>query len=820
MSTLVRRLSTCVQHHSSRRTSIGATELSTSPADTASKFSLPDDEDGDNVLTSSLLYPQVTPQKLDPLPLINSSSPQKFDPLTFINSSSPQKLDPLTFITSPSPQKLDPLTFINSSSPRQLECCSPVQLSSSLVGKSYLPAVYSSPFKYVHETSPHLTPGTWVPQNQLRRSSDSSPTHLLKWTTTPSQEKRFSLDVTCLAEFNVSHELPSTNTPTSVKSSSIFSSEQRPLTTTSRTTLLSVGLPYNPRLHLSSHSLSGSPVISHSNSNTTRATQQQQQQPPPPQQQAQQQPPPPQQQAQQQPPPPPPQQQQPPPPPPQQQQPPPPQQQQQLQSQQPPPPQRHPPPPLLLPPPSPFSPFLSPTQLTPTVSPEVFVENLGDFPISPPPLPPPIKAKKKFTFDLQKDEYPYCNHEKVYIKVTAPDSELTLDITNDVSRGSLGCWSELKKLESRRASWNALPTRKSAIFINGSDEADRYYVSRSDYVATSPHNIPIECEPKLSSLLCDTLSPPRGKILGRGGFGVVKVACYEGRKVAVKVLKGRRGVATCINEARVLVLPVSPHVVQTHAVVQCCPSQQTAQISWSVEKGGQDEIVSLDVLRSLFKLSLDDTTHPDGPEDEDEEDRSVSWGLVVSELCTTLTLLTLINDTSHSITTSTKIRFTHELAKGLSFLHNEGLVHLDVKPANVLLTRHFHLKLADFGCCSAEVINTKPVSCYATHATPLLLHQTSPYYTPHPHHYTTPDVPSQLHYTKRRLTPHTLTTTPLLRYTTSDVPSSPSATPLNITTLNVALHSTPSPLHPHHYTSSPLHLFTSTLLHHLQRFQQ
>ncbi|KAK3869992.1 hypothetical protein Pcinc_024734 [Petrolisthes cinctipes] len=170
MSTLVRRLSTCVQHHS-RRTSIGTPELSTSPGAT-SKFPLPDDDDDDDFLPTSLLYPQASPQKFDPLP------------------------------------------FINSSSPRQLES-SPVQLSSSLVvGKSYLP-VYSSPFKYVNETSAHLTPGTWVPPNEVRRSSETSTTHL-KWTT-PSQEKRSSLDVTWLAEFNVSHESPSTSTQTSVR---------------------------------------------------------------------------------------------------------------------------------------------------------------------------------------------------------------------------------------------------------------------------------------------------------------------------------------------------------------------------------------------------------------------------------------------------------------------------------------------------------------------------------------------------------------------------------------------------------------------------
>lgn len=45
-------------------------------------------------------------------------------------------------------------------------------------------------------------------------------------------------------------------------------------------------------------------------------------------------------------------------------------------------------------------------------------------------------------------------------------------------------------------------------------------------------------------------------------------------------------------------------------------------------------------------------------------------------------------------------RFSQELANGLAFLHTHGLVHLDVKPANVLLTHQFRLKLSDFGCCT------------------------------------------------------------------------------------------------------------------------
>ncbi|KAF9155886.1 copper transport protein ctr1 [Actinomortierella ambigua] len=45
----------------------------------------------------------------------------------------------------------------------------------------------------------------------------------------------------------------------------------------------------------------------------------------------------------------------------------------------------------------------------------------------------------------------------------------------------------------------------------------------------------------------------------------------------------------------------------------------------------------------------------------------------------------------------TKIRLAHEIAQGLAYIHQEGVLHRDLKSANVLLTKHMEVKLADFG---------------------------------------------------------------------------------------------------------------------------
>ncbi|KAG0256886.1 hypothetical protein DFQ27_005430 [Actinomortierella ambigua] len=45
----------------------------------------------------------------------------------------------------------------------------------------------------------------------------------------------------------------------------------------------------------------------------------------------------------------------------------------------------------------------------------------------------------------------------------------------------------------------------------------------------------------------------------------------------------------------------------------------------------------------------------------------------------------------------TKRRLAHEIARGLAYIHQEGVLHRDLKSANVLLTKHMDVKLADFG---------------------------------------------------------------------------------------------------------------------------
>lgn len=135
--------------------------------------------------------------------------------------------------------------------------------------------------------------------------------------------------------------------------------------------------------------------------------------------------------------------------------------------------------------------------------------------------------------------------------------------------------------------------------------------------------------------------------LGSGGFGEVKTAKWNGSEVAVKHLRenhNRDLVRAIRKEIRTHASLHFDHVVQLYAASTIAPNLCMVM-----------EFASEGSLRQCLHSTREPLAHP------------------------------------------LQAAFLFDIARGMSFLHNKGILHRDLKSANVLVFANSRLKLCDFG---------------------------------------------------------------------------------------------------------------------------
>ncbi|KAK6626993.1 hypothetical protein RUM44_009470 [Polyplax serrata] len=165
--------------------------------------------------------------------------------------------------------------------------------------------------------------------------------------------------------------------------------------------------------------------------------------------------------------------------------------------------------------------------------------------------------------------------------------------------------------------------------------------------------------PKIGTLSADTperntnfyknienISDCRLRILGKGSFGTAIQATYKGELVAAKVVPPHKS-STLKNELNNFFLS-HPNIVKTLRVI-------------SNEENG-------------------------------------SCGLVIMEMCSSSNLENLILEESYNLTVNSVVSFATDICRALDYCHSQRVLHLDVKPKNVLVNLTTNTcKLCDFG---------------------------------------------------------------------------------------------------------------------------
>jgi len=152
------------------------------------------------------------------------------------------------------------------------------------------------------------------------------------------------------------------------------------------------------------------------------------------------------------------------------------------------------------------------------------------------------------------------------------------------------------------------------------------------------------------------------RLLGSGGFGSVFEAMYNNCKVALK---------------------------KFHTNTR---NKKAAMQSFQAEL--HQEVLSLShpnivrVLAANVAQSLEDQP------------------CIIMEFVSTRNLQHLLDDTDEKIDFKRRVKFAYEVASALEYVHENNIAHLDLKPANVLITNDGSCKLTDFGCC--QVLQEKP----------------------------------------------------------------------------------------------------------------
>ena len=178
--------------------------------------------------------------------------------------------------------------------------------------------------------------------------------------------------------------------------------------------------------------------------------------------------------------------------------------------------------------------------------------------------------------------------------------------------------------------------------------------------------------------------------IGRGGMGIVYEAeqISLGRRIALKVLPFAATVTPqqlqrFKNEARAAATLKHPHIVGVHSV--------------GVERGVHYYAMELVEGRSLAQVMAELRTVVTG-KSKPINSSDTSAGAKTAPVA----VLSTVRTTDSQNYFREVARLIADAADALGYAHDQGVVHRDVKPANLLIDERLHIWVADFGLARLE----------------------------------------------------------------------------------------------------------------------
>lgn len=155
--------------------------------------------------------------------------------------------------------------------------------------------------------------------------------------------------------------------------------------------------------------------------------------------------------------------------------------------------------------------------------------------------------------------------------------------------------------------------------------------------------------------------------IGRGAFGRVFSTSLDNNDFAIKICP--ISPCSCRGERNSLSLR-HPNIVKTHEIIELRPDDLSLFFT--------DSYLSNFNSVSLFK--------------------SIGLQMVIMEAAGSMSLETCINDPNEVIDRERRNYILYQISAGLAYCHDQRILHLDLKPSNIMISSDDTCKLVDFGC--------------------------------------------------------------------------------------------------------------------------